>query len=355
MATQVAARNGARSNPQGGTSNRNRSGGAGRKAAARKRPSAAARASAEPLVELEINETRPLELPQTRVQRVAGTLKEAGSTVGGAIAGHAVPAALIGAGLAWLLLESGPAQRRLAAAARRIEESELLGRARETFGEVSERVGDRAESLKESFRESFNAGAERAGETWAGAAESVREGASRLGEYTQDGARAVRDTLRTGATTVGEGARQAYEYSRQGAAKAWRQHPLSTGLAALAAGVAVGMLLPGTRREDETLGETSDAVSRRVRAAGRTLVERGKQVASTAAEALRREAEGEGLGASEVTRKVRRIAHHVKEATVSASRRARLDPASVLAEAKESEQPASRPAGQNGTRSQRKR
>jgi len=234
----------------------------------------------------------------------------------------------------------------------------LLGRARETFEDVSERVTDAAGSAKDTLKESLIAGAGRVGETLSEAAESVRDGTARLGEYTQEGARAVGSRLREGAAAVGEGARRGYEYSREGAAQAWHQHPLTTGLAILAAGVAVGMLLPGTRRENDMLGEQSDAVSQRVRKAGRTLVERGKQVVSTAAEALKQEAEGEGLGTEEVARKVRRIADHVQEATVSAARRVRLNPVSVLSES-QPEEPAESPAaadgGQNGTRARRKK
>lgn len=278
--------------------------------------------------------------PLARGTRVVGGLRSAGATVRGAFAGHAVPATLIGGGLAWLLLESAPGRQRVAAAGRRIEESDLLGRARETLEEVSDRVNDAAGSVKQSL----TAGAGRVGDSLSvvagslsGMTGSVRGGVARLGEYTQEGARTVGATLRDGASAVGAGTRRGYAYSRDGAMWAWQQHPLATGLATLAAGVAVGMLLPGTRRENDTLGSQSDAVSQRLRTAGRTLVKRGKQVVSSAADALKQEAAGEGLSAEEMARKVRRIAGHVQEATASAARREGLDPVSVLSESQPDE------------------
>ena len=334
MATETTTPNGSRSDSSNGRGNSGRrADGAAKKPAAARKRAPASRASAEPLIELEIVEQeQPVELPRTRGARVAGALKEAGSAVGEAVAGHAVPAALIGAGLAWLLLESSPAKRRMYAAARRIEESELLGRARETFDEVSERVSGRAESVKESVKDTFTDGATRGREMLSGAAEAAREGASRLGESAQEGVRAVGSRLREGASAVGEGARRGYDLSREGATRAWQEHPMATGLAAMAAGVALGRLLPRTRRENDTLGPQSDAVSQRLRTAGRELVERGRQVVSSATDALKEEAEGEGLGPQEVARKVRRIAGHVQEATATAARRVRLDPVSVLAD-----------------------
>lgn len=255
----------------------------------------------------------------TRRQRLTGTLetagdavRSAGNSVGGAVAENPVPVALIGAGLAWLLLGNRvrtAAEQAASAAA----ESELLDRARERFGEVSERV---------------SSGIGEAAESISSAADAVRNGTSRLGEYAQDGARAVGSGVRV----VGEQARRGYEYSRQGVSTAWEEHPLTSGLALLAAGVAVGLLLPATRRENAVMGRQADAVGRRVKTATRVLGQRGRKVASTVATALKEEVEGEGLGVEQVARKVRRIAGHLQEATVSAAKREGLDPATVLSE-----------------------
>ena len=268
--------------------------------------------------------------PLTRGARLIDGVKGAGSVVTGVISEHPLPVALIGAGISWLLLERRVTSG-VAALSRHVEESGVMERAREAFEDASERATAAAGSLSDALA----ARVREAGETFAEAAESLRERAARVGESTVEGAQAAGARLRQGATVVGESARRGLEYGRESAAGAWEQHPLVTGLAALTAGVAVGLLLPGTRRENDIMGRQSDALSRRIRTAGGTLIERGRKVASTAAEALRQEAEGEGLGPQEVVRKVRRIADHVQEATRTAARRERLDPASVISEARD--------------------
>lgn len=278
-------------------------------------------------------ERRPAAPPRalTRGQRLTGTIQDAREAVTGVVAEYPVPATLIGAGLAWLLL-GGRVRSAAERAASVAAESELLERARDRFEEVSEQVAEGLSGAAGSVRDALTSGV---GESLSSAAGAVREGTSRLGEYAQQGARAVGSTVREGASIVGERARRGYDYSRQGVSTAWQQHPLTSGLALLAAGVAVGMLLPATRRENALMGRQADAVGRRVKSATRTLGQRGKKVVSTVASALRQEAEGEGLGVEQVARKVRRIAGHLQETTVNAAKRERLDPVSVLTESDE--------------------
>jgi hypothetical protein len=195
-------------------------------------------------------------------RRVAETLKTAGSTVRGSVAGHPVPAVLIGAGLAWLLLES-----RLSGAS---SDRGFLAAARRRYEESAAGAAEGVESALGSAKESLVDGAE-----------AVVEFAGRLGEYAQRGASAVGSTLREGASTVGEGARKGYESSKRAVGNVWEEHPLTSGLALLAAGVTLGMLLPSTRREDDMMGSQSDSLTRRIKEAGASLLQRGEQVVSS--------------------------------------------------------------------------
>jgi hypothetical protein len=253
-----------------------------------------------------------------KLQDAGDAIRAAGDTVTQAVAANPVPLALISAGMAWLLFGNrvrSTAESISAAAA----ESELLDRARERFEDVSSRVNQRLTDAAASAKDAV-------GESLGGAAGAVRKSTNRLGQYTQESARAVGSTLNAGASAIGQTAKRGYEYSREGVANAWQHHPLTSGLTVLAAGVAIGMLLPGTVRENGLLGKQSDAVARRVKSATQTLSKRGKKVLKSVTQSIQKEAEGEGLAVAEVARKVRRIAGHVQEATVNAVKREQLNP-----------------------------
>jgi len=262
----------------------------------------------------------PKAAPPTRAARLVGGLKGAGSAVRDTVSDNPVPAVLIGTGLAWLLVARSADSLASSSSASSSadgggdDEATVLGRARKTYREVSERY---AEGI---VKDAFVAGVGKVGETLSGAAQSVRGGAARVGEYTQEGARAVGGKLREGAAAVGATARKGVEYTREGATTAWDQHPLATGLAAFATGVAVGMFLPGTWRENDIMGRQSDSLSQRVRSAAGTYFRQGKEAAQSTADALKHEVEDEGLAPEQVVRKVRRIAGHVQEAAVGAVR-----------------------------------
>jgi len=227
------------------------------------------------------------------IRRAGEGLRTTGTVVGGAVANHPVPLALIGAGLAWLLLE-GRIRRLSSDAFALLEDAHLMDRAGRTIGDVSQRVVGAAGSV----RDAIASGAETFGETVSGLGESVRDGAS----------------------VVSESASEVYRKGRASAADAWEHHPLAVSAAILATGLAVGMLLPSTMSENGVVGRQSDALKRRVRQAGSALAERGKKVATAIGNAASLEAVGEGLGASEVVRKVGKIAERVKDATVSVAR-----------------------------------
>jgi gas vesicle protein len=60
-------------------------------------------------------------------------------------------------------------------------------------------------------------------------------------------------------------------------------NPLGLGVASVAAGFLVGMLLPSSRAEDQRLGELSDELKDQARQAGQEALDRGRQVAQDAA------------------------------------------------------------------------
>jgi hypothetical protein len=207
------------------------------------------------------------------------TLKSAGSRTVETIGEHPIPLALIGAGLAWLLLEGRgirPANAR------------ILERGRDAMGELGSSIADAAGT---------------AGSAIADAAETIAEGASYVGEYASSAASAVSET-----TTQG------YQYTRQTLADLWERHPLAVSAAILTTGIAAGMLLPATPRERELLGTTASDAVRKVRRKGSELLAEGRRMAATTAKAVAREGRRQGLTPGEIGTKVKRLARSGRKA-----------------------------------------
>jgi ElaB/YqjD/DUF883 family membrane-anchored ribosome-binding protein len=79
---------------------------------------------------------------------------------------------------------------------------------------------------------------------------------------------------------------------KQGARRAAgiaQENPLGLAVGAVAVGFLAGMLAPGSRMEDEKLGPMADQVKEQVRETGQEALDRGKQVAQSAAETARPE------------------------------------------------------------------
>ena len=74
---------------------------------------------------------------------------------------------------------------------------------------------------------------------------------------------------------------------KQGALRAAgvaQENPLGLGIAALGAGFLAGLLIPGTKVEDEKIGPVADQVKEKAKETGQEALERGKHVAEQAAE-----------------------------------------------------------------------
>jgi hypothetical protein len=63
-----------------------------------------------------------------------------------------------------------------------------------------------------------------------------------------------------------------------------QENPLGVGIAALGAGFLAGLLIPGTKVEDQKIGPVADQVKEKAKETGQEALERGKHVAEQAAE-----------------------------------------------------------------------
>lgn len=165
------------------------------------------------------------------------SLKSAGSRAVESVGEHPIPVALIGAGLAWLLLESRGI---------RPTEVPIVEKSKEAIGTVGHTIGDAVGT----------------------AASSVKEGASTLGEYASHAASAVGETATSG---IGAG--------KEAIGSLWERHPLAMSAAILASGIAAGMLLPPTKGENNLIGDAASNFASKIRSKSNEVIER---VTSTA-------------------------------------------------------------------------
>ncbi|MDQ6681863.1 MAG: DUF3618 domain-containing protein [Chloroflexota bacterium] len=126
--------------------------------------------------------------------------------------------------------------------------------------------------------------------------------AGTVGDTAGQVAEAVGDTAGQIAGTVQQTAQGAFEQTRQLSSQArWQieqildENPLAVGAVAVAAGAAMGMLLPATRPEEQLLGEPSRQVTQAAQQAASEAMDKVKQVTASAQEAATEEARQQGL------------------------------------------------------------
>ena len=73
-----------------------------------------------------------------------------------------------------------------------------------------------------------------------------------------------------------------------------QENPLGLALGAAAVGFLAGMLIPSSRVEDEKLGPVADKVKEQAKETGQEALERGKQVAQSAADTVSEESQKHG-------------------------------------------------------------
>jgi ElaB/YqjD/DUF883 family membrane-anchored ribosome-binding protein len=199
---------------------------------------------------------------------------------------HPLPACVIGVGVGWLLFENARGGRADliyeeglgTEPAREGHANAAVHKAAEVASRAGERVTETAEAIRGQSVEAAAAVKDKASQ----AADAVRAQATRAAE-----------TVRHQASHAGEQARDVARRAGGEFDRMLREEPLTVGLGALAVGVLAGLLLPGTRREDEALGEVRDRKLEHARDAAREVLDKGKQVVRTAVQAAKETARQE--------------------------------------------------------------
>ena len=151
-----------------------------------------------------------------------------------------------------------------------------------------------------------------------GFAARFRQGASSLGRIGSK----VGQAFRGSGDAIKRGAQSGYDRGRQRAGERWTNHPLVMCGVALAAGAAVGFLIPGTRQEDRLMGKQSDKLTGRFKVGTREAFRQGRTIAgkvvNEAVNTASKEAEREGLAPDRLGKKFKRVFSNVRDAVAEA-------------------------------------
>lgn len=228
---------------------------------------------------------------------------------------HPMPAALITAGVVWMMMEG---RRRSASSA-----AQTLSYGQEMPGQTmwdkttsaAERAAQAASYKARSAAESAKEMGHQVAETVSDSTRRAAERARQMGQQATESARQVGKQARDMAAMTGERLRQTYHTAAQQTSHAIDDYPLAASFASLAAGAMIGFALPHTRAEDRICGDASSRVKEQAKSKGREALVRGRELAGTAAQAAMSEAKEQGLTPSDLGEKVTQVAHAAKDAT----------------------------------------
>lgn len=209
--------------------------------------------------------------PQQIMDQAVDTMREFlsdRSRVAQMVRDNPIPLALIGLGLGWMAVSaatSGESRRAKAGSYESMEGVSPGWSGDETGGGYAPGVESPAYGTAGSAEYSAKI-------------ESAREGMRHAAHRTRG--------------KVAEWGRQARVSANQAADRtrdAYNDHPLTMAALALAAGAAVGALLPRSRMESQTLGEVGGELARQARQTGSELAEKASRVAERAMQGAREE------------------------------------------------------------------
>lgn len=210
------------------------------------------------------------------------------------------------------------------------------GSVRERARDASERARQAAGTARERAAHAGEGARHAAAELGAAAYERYAGARARMGEMVEDAEdwmRTEAESLRRGIGRAGARARSGMtsaQYrarygagrAREGAGRMLQEQPLAVAAVGFVVGVALGALLPSTRREDEWLGGTRDELKHGAERAVREEARRAQAVATSAARAAQDEASRQGLSAEGMTGALGSVADRVSRVAEAASEEA---------------------------------
>ncbi len=257
----------------------------------------------------------------TGVAKTAG--KKTAQTVARHVKENPMPSALVGAGIAWMVVDALARDEDDAVYVERLdvdyEPASYTGSDIHagTFGYDDDVAGTSGETglIDKAKQKASDASHAVAGAV--GAAKDkltdAQHAAARSTARVGSRARQTYGRGRSLGVDVGHRVERGYEQTISRAGQAMDEFPLAMGLGFAALGALVGLILPRTRREDELIGERSDEFTRTVKEKGQDLMERGKEVGSRVAETALQEAERQGITAETLGQKASELGEKLGE------------------------------------------
>jgi gas vesicle protein len=224
------------------------------------------------------------------VQNVRGKAREKGTRFVEMIRDNPIPAAALGVGVTWLLTRDRGGE----VSGNRMKKYAYKGEERRTtrFGTV----GEKLQGLKD-----------RVGDAVGGATGSVSRRAGDIAEMGSE--------VRERASGLGEQARERGQRARSGLKHAIEENPLAVAAGAVVLGLAFGLLLPETERENRVMGSRRDELVDRAKETGQAVKEAATATAQQVKETVKAEAQDLAPGIKQqVKEKAGRVAQEAKEA-----------------------------------------
>ncbi len=251
---------------------------------------------------------------------------------------HPMPAAVVGLGLGWLMVESarkpdpwdgrergdytgwsggsfrqGYASEALSTAKDKVQD--LTGSAKDALSSAGDKVSDLAGQAKDQVSDLGH---------------QVADKASTLGHQVADKASTLGHQVTDKASDLRQQAKTQVRRARVGFWQTMEENPLMVGAATLALGVIVGLVLPSTDREDELMGETRDQLLDQAKEAGQQVLDKSKHVAEAVADKVKEEARHQGLTPEGVVDKVKTVAKEATNTAREEAQRQHLTPDTLL-------------------------
>lgn len=189
-----------------------------------------------------------------------------------------IPLTLIGLGLGWMAVTAATGSSGRASARSRYGSYEAMEGVSPAWG------GDETGAGYAPGVESPSYGTAGSAE-YAGAAAGAAGAAGQARDAVREAAQRTRGRVSDWGRQARASAGQAADRTRD----AFQDHPLTMGVVALAVGAAVGAMLPRSRMEAETLGETAGELARQARETGAELAQKAGRVAERAVQGAREE------------------------------------------------------------------
>lgn len=190
---------------------------------------------------------------------------------------------------------------------------------------------EHASGVTAQMREKMGEARDKVGEATHQVTEQLRDASGRLQEMGHQVGHQVSDLTEQARYQVGDLTEQTRRQMRRVGSQAHdliEENPLAVGLVALGVGVALGMVLPATRRENQVMGEWRDHVVERARQAADDVANRVQEVVEEVRPDLEQTA---SKAVDDLTRTGKQAAAEIKESVQKATKHSPESPSAATA------------------------